>query len=405
VRTGLPSAALACLIALAGLFAPVRPAQALSRAPLSVPSPTASAWAWGWNSVGQVGQAATGGGDAPNPKTARVADLGDAVQVAGGEDHSLALRADGTVLAWGVNVSGQLGSGEVDGQAHSAPTQVRGLDHVRAIAAGPSSQHSLALRDDGTVWAWGSNQYGQIGDGSTEDASLPRRVHGLAGIAAVAAGADHSLALGADGSVWAWGRNDRGQLGNGGSAPSAEPVRVTGLPPVAAIAGGSGHNLALGADGSVWAWGENDFGQLGIGSRTPIGEGLHAPAAVPGLGNVQALAAGGGHTLALKGDGTVWAWGLNANGQLGDGSLVDEDRPLRVTGLVGVAAIAAGGGHSLALLKDGTVRAWGFNYFGQVGDGTTRDSLAPVEVRGLSQVRAVAGGSLHTLALVSPTAE
>lgn len=192
----------------------------------------------------------------------------------------------------------------------------------------------------------------------------------------VAAGDYHSLALKSDGTVWAWGYNVCGQLGDGTTTSKTTPVQVFGLTGITAIAGGGYHSLALKSDGTVWAWGDNGYGQLGDGTITQ----RIAPVQVYGLTGITTIAAGNCHSLALKSNGTVWAWGWNGYGQLGDGTTTDKITPVQVSCLTGITTIAAGGISSLALKSDGTVWAWGDNYFGQLGDGTRTDRKIPVTV-------------------------
>ncbi|MDQ0063086.1 RCC1 domain-containing protein, partial [Paenibacillus harenae] len=254
--------------------------------------------------------------------------------------------------------------------------------------------HTLALKQDGTVWAWGENILAQLGDGSTTNRSSPVQVTELDSVIAVAAGSAHSLALKSDGTVWAWGNNSNGQLGIGRTTlPSSSPVQVTNLSSVVAIASGSHHNFAIKSDGTVWAWGGNWNGQLGDGSTTE----RYTPVQVQGLSSVIDVTAGAYHSLAIKSDGTVWAWGNNDYGQDGvpggltlhDGtSLVTTYRhtPVQVQGLSSVIDVAAGYAHSLALNSDGTVLAWGFNGGGQLGDGSTTNRSSPVQVTELDSV-------------------
>ena len=181
---------------------------------------------------------------------------------------------------------------------------------VLQMAAGFS--HTLALKEDGTVWAWGKNEYGQCGNGTTSSTSLLTQVVGLTNVVYISAAYDYSLALKSDGTVWAWGYNCNGQLGDGSTTDRTTPVQVSGLTGITAIAGGSFHSLALKSDGTVWAWGNNVMGQLGnssfLFSKTTPGQ-------VSGLTGITAIAGGSLHSLALKSDGTVWAWGYNSNGR------------------------------------------------------------------------------------------
>lgn len=186
-----------------------------------------------------------------------------------------------------------------------------------------ASNHSLALTSDGTAWAWGANQDGQIGDGSVSDSATPLTVSGLSNVIAIASGGGHSLAVTSDGTVWSWGANASGQLGDGSNADSAVPQQIPDLHGITAVAAGDNHSLALDSDGKVWAWGENSSGQLGDGTTV----NRNAPVAVESLGNVVAIAAGKVHSMALTQDGTVWSWGGNYNGQLGDGTVANTTRP------------------------------------------------------------------------------
>jgi alpha-tubulin suppressor-like RCC1 family protein len=217
-------------------------------------------------------------------------------------------------------------------------------------------------------------------------------VPGLNGVRDVATGHYSSIALEADGTVWTWGLNNFGQLGNGTTTTSTVPVRVRGLTDVIRIAGARDHSLAVKADGTVWAWGDNQFGNLGNGTT----ENSAVPIRVKGLTNVKFIAGGRDHSLAIERDGTVWAWGWNRYGQLGDGTKTDRLAPVRVGGLPAAAVqVAAGANHSVARLANGTVWAWGQNSFGQVGDGTGAGPLAPVKVPGIANAINVGAGRLH----------
>jgi alpha-tubulin suppressor-like RCC1 family protein len=351
-----------------------------------------TAWAWGDNSRGQLGDGTT----RSRPGPGAVPGMGRMGAVAAGDHHSLAVRStDGTVWAWGSNSVGQLGDGTTENR--SAPVMVPAADGTLrlfgmvAVAAGDA--HSLALRQDGRVFAWGSNEFGQLGDGP-QPHRRPVLVRGLEGATAVAAGARHSLAL-RNGTVLAWGDNADGQLGDGTIVNRDRPVAVSGLGEVIAVAAGDAHSLALRQDGRVFTWGSNEFGQLGDGTT----DSRPQPEAVPQLSGVVAIAAGGSHSLAVRSDGAVWAWGDNRHGQLGDGTTVNRTGPEEVWDSSEVVAIAAGRHHSVAVLGDGAALAWGGNTHGQLGDGTTENRSAPVEVPASSGVTAIAAGGAHSLAL------
>jgi alpha-tubulin suppressor-like RCC1 family protein len=323
----------------------------------------------------------------------QVPGLSGVTAIAAGGGHTVALRQEGTVWAWGRNYYGQLGNGtDMDS---AAPVQVLGLSGVTAIAAG--SGHTVALRQGGAVWTWGNNSYGQLGDGTTGDRrTLPASVPGLIDVTAIAAGDNYSVALRQDGTLWAWGYNGRGQLGDGSVTTRLKPVQVLlGIIGVTALSTGINYTVALRYLGTVWGWGYNQYGQLGWGTGTY----KLRPVQISNLNSVTALAAGGNHTVTRREDGTVWAQGNNGYGQLGDGSTTQRLTPVRVTGLSGVTALAAGANHTVALRQDGTVWTWGWNSYGQLGDGSTTQRLTPVQVPGLSGVTALAAGYYHTVAL------
>ena len=308
-----------------------------------------------------------------------------------------------------------------------------------SVAAGQA--HSVALRNDGTVWAWGRNNYGQLGDNSMTNRSSPVRVVVstnptvyLTGVKAIAAGFEHTLALKSDGTVWAWGKNqNHGALGDGTTTNRFVPVQVVistsplvYLTDVKAIAAGYDHTLALKNDGTVWAWGYNGSGCLGDGTALDSHMDSFLPVQVVDstdhLTGVVAIAMREAHSVALKADGTVWAWGGNGSGQLGAGAILipnaERSSPGQVVGpegtpgqLTDVTAIAAGDNHTMAVKADGTMWVWGNNDQGQVGDGNVTctgcdDPSRPVQVADssglpahLTDVMTIAGGDSHTLAV------
>jgi alpha-tubulin suppressor-like RCC1 family protein/predicted small secreted protein len=311
--------------------------------------------------------------------------------IAAGGFHTLALKNDGTIWGWGLGYFGELGNGMNTNS--NIPIPINNVNNVTAIAAG--NLFSLALKNDGTVWSWGENEYGQLGNESNTNTNIPGLVYDLNGIIAIAAGSEYSLALKNDGTVWAWGQNDSGQLGNGSNIHSNIPVQVSGLNGVIAVTGGNGHGLALKNDGTVWAWGYNASGELGNGSNLSS----NIPVQVSGLSGVIAIAAGGYHSLALKNDGTVWAWGNNYEGELGNGSFTDSNIPVQVNSLNGVIEISAKNYNSQALKSDGTVWAWGADDYNQLGDGLNINRNLPVQVNSLSGVVALACGFRHGVVL------
>lgn len=374
-RRTVASAIQACGLAVALLLVLLVPV-----AEATVPSSSAVS-AWGRNVEGQLGD----GTSTDRSRAGTLPDLVDAVGVAAGAWHSLAVDGSGSVWTWGRDPLGTA----------SGPARVDGVSGVVAVAAG--NHHSLAVDDEGTVWAWGRNTLGQLGDGTLEDRAVPTAVPGLTGVVAIAGGAGHSLALDDQGRVWAWGSNDSGQLGDGTSTPRSLPVPVANLEGVTAIAAGALHSMALLHDGTARAWGDDWHGQLG----TSPGDSGPTPAPVQDLHGIVAIAAGNAHSLALLDRGIVRAWGDNRHGQLGDGTTMNRRPGNGVSWVYGVTRIAAGGNHSLAVLDDGTMRAWGANASGQLGDLTTQDRVRPLHVWGLAGVTAIAAGNAHSVALRS----
>ncbi|MEU3606448.1 hypothetical protein AB0E83_13500 [Streptomyces sp. NPDC035033] len=397
---------------------------------------------WGADNTGQLGNGNTD--DSPFP--VRTARSRRTISLDGGANHSVALRADGTVWAWGLNSDGQLGNGTNTSSTRpvqvcapgQAPPCAGVLTDVVAVASG--AFHNLALRADGSVVAWGDNDHGQLGDGTTTDRNTPVQVCAraqaapcsdfLTGITGLDGGSWHSLAVHADRTVSSWGLNSSGQLGDGsGDFQKSVPVQVALTGAAGSVAGGSGHSLALLTDGTVRGWGHNFFGQLGDGTAT----GTHTPVQVcaPGqtapcssfLTGVNQIAAGGDHSVALlslQSEQGVVGWGDNRKGQLGDGTFGHQQNPIPVRAcavgqaapcsgfLSGVFDIAAGGEHTLAVASDLTALGWGSSSNGQLGDGTTTDRNVPVQVcsgrrpspcaEPLTDVFTVAAGTSHSLA-------
>ena len=335
--------------------------------------------AWGANNAGQLGD----GSVLPRTDAVNVVGLNDVATFAVGGSHSIALRANGEVWTWGGNTFGQLGDGT--NNPRSTPLQVPGIGPARAAAANLFAlPRSSVVLIDGSVWSWGVNTHGQLGDGTVSNRLTPVRAGTLTEVVRLSAGLGHTLALRSDGSVWAWGDNRGGQLGNGTTAASLAPVAVPMPASIAAVAAGSSNSLALTSDGTVLAWGQNAAGEVGDGTRerrlAPVTVALPAPA--------MAIAAAGNHSIALLVDGRVFAWGWNADGQCGCGTAAEfETAPCQVVAPLpaDIVAIGAGNNHSLALAADGSVWGWGNNFFGQLNDGTAmNETNVPVQVRNVN---------------------
>ena len=314
----------------------------------------------------------------------RLLQLSGVVSLAAGTATEFALLADGTIWGVGKNDVGQLGDNSA--QYRSQPQQIPGISGVQAIATYTDSV--LALARDGTVWAWGRNDRGQLGDGTQKDRAVPARVIGLTNIIAIAAGDSSALALRDDGTVWIWGWT-AGAAGDGLNAGPNDPgynhlvpVQVHVLDQVVAISAGQTHYLALRKDGTLWTWGAGFNGENGIGAAGLV-EFVRLPMQIPALDHVVAISARGFRfSLALKSDGTVWAWGINNVGQLGASGITYSASPSQVPGLSDITAIAVGMQHILALRRDGTVLAWGANEGGQLGDSSLQYRSQPLPVAG-----------------------
>src|SRR4249919_1841539 len=326
--------------------------------------------------------------------------------IATGSYHTCARAANGTVRCWGDNSSAELGVGTTAPRA--APVQVSGLGGgIQAVAA--KGLYTCALTATGTVRCWGDNSRGQLGDGTTAQRRTPVAVTGLAStVRSIATGNLHTCALTTAGAVLCWGSNAYGQLGDGTTTQRLTPVPVAGLGSgVRSIAAGGDHTCAVTTAGAVFCWGDNIAGQLGDGTRAQ----RNMPVAVSGVSSgVQSIALGYYHSCALSTAGAVSCWGYNAVGALGDGSTGDanNDRltPVAAVGLgSGVREIAAGYEHSCAVTTAGAMLCWGWNVHGQLGDNTTTNRLTPVPVAGLSSgVQALAGGVYHTCAMTTADA-
>ena len=331
-----------------------------------------SLWTWGGtNGYGQIGNPLVALG-AYAIRPLQVGTETDWRAVAVGAEHMLAVKMDGTVWAWGRNNGRQLGLGSNTAD-QPVPVQVPGLTNVVALAAG--HLHSLALGTDGTLWAWGYSNYGQIGDGTTATHTSPVQIGTAGEWSAIAAHWDHSVARKADGTLWAWGFGEYGQLGQATETLThSSPVQVgTASDWDTAVAAGFHHSIALKADGTVRAWGSNGVGAVGDGTL----DNRLVPSVVAGLSGVVAVTGGGGHTLALGGDGRLWAWGRNDDGEIGDGTRTRRLTPVQVGSASNWRAVAAGGAHSIALDADGTLWAWGANWGLTLGDGATSCCQSP----------------------------
>jgi len=298
-------------------------------------------------------------------------------QVSAGGYHTMILLADGTLWACGHNDCGQLGDGTTTDT--NIPKQV--MSDVASVATGHF--HTMILKTDGTLWVCGYNEFGQLGDGTTTDTSTPKQV--MSGVSAVSAGDAHTLIVKTDGTLWACGNNKYGQLGDGNTTNVHTPKQV--MSGVATVSADLWHSMIIKKDGTLWACGSNYYGQLGIGTTT----NTRIPKQV--MSGVADVSAGTSHTMILKTDGTLWACGANEYGQLGDGGATSISTPKQV--LSGVYSMSAGVDYTMIIKTNGTLWACGHNDFGQLGDGTTNNRYAPKQV--MSDVSAVSARGKFTM--------
>jgi alpha-tubulin suppressor-like RCC1 family protein len=367
-------------------------------------------YTWGTNAFGTLGVGDFNAPSGPTPNHLSSISAGIASVVSGqSANDTLAVGTDGTLWGWGDNNEHEITPDAAFPQ-YAAPTQVPNISGVTAAAAG--NGFTLVLKSDGTVWAWGSDQFGQLGIGTTTAVSAtPTQVAFPAGVTikAIAAGSFHSLAVDTNGNLWGWGFNGAGELGNGLTTNSAVPVQASTPSGVTftAVAAGQSHSLGLASNGTVYAWGANGSGQLGLGSSTPA----LTPTAVSGVSGATSIAAG--QTFSVVGTSSgVYAFGDDFEGELGNGTSGGvSPAPVPVSGLAGVnvTAVAAGDNHALALGADGIIHAWGYDNDGQLGPnggangcGRFGDpcSTSAVVVTGVSGASGIAAGTQFSVATV-----
>ena len=339
-----------------------------------------SLWCWGSNGCGSLGVA---GAQLEAAPVAIPRDgLGPGVKsISIGWGTTCAVERSGAVVCWGSTLPSDVSSCP----EMPTPTPIAGLpSNISAIAVG--DDHACALSADESAWCWGTNTLGQLGDGTTVDRSTAAQVIGLtSGATAISAGGGDACAVKSDGSLWCWGWNNYGELGDGSGTTQTTPVPVTGMSSgVAGVSAGGSHTCAVKTDGSAWCWGYNGAGVLGDGSAEP---NSLVPVPVQLAVGAKAVAAGYSHTCAIATDGSVWCWGDNRAGQLGretdpcDANLCSNPIPTQVSGLPSqVVSITAAYLWTCALDRDGAVWCWGQNSGGQLGDGTRTTRSLPKRV-------------------------
>lgn len=291
-------------------------------------------------------------------------------QIAAGSAHSVAIKSDGTLWTWGSNNNGQLGIGNVATQSY-IPVQV-GVDNDWQSIVSVGGNTTYASKTDGTLWGWGS----YIGNGSWDDVYEPVNI-GLANQwLSMATGYGFTLGLKVDGTLWSWGSDGSGQLGNGSAGSSNVPAQVGSDNSWQTIAAGGSHAMGIKADGTLWVWGSNGGGQLGIGNYTT----KYSPFKLGTGTNWQKISGGETHTIASKTDGTAWGWGWGTSGQVGDGTNLTRTSPTAIGSSVNWSKIVCGSNSTIVLLNDGSIIGWGSNSQGVLGNGTFTNVSVPTPI-------------------------
>ncbi len=313
--------------------------------------------------------------------------------ISGGYYHTIAIKSDGTLWAWGRNNYGQLGDGTTVNK--SSPIQIGTDTNWVSISCG--QDYTIAIKSDGTLWAWGGNNYGQLGDGTAVDKHSPTQIGTDTSWTSISCGQGHTIAIKSDGTLWAWGLNNYGQLGDGTIVDKHSPIQIGTDTSWASISCGRYHTIAIKSDGTLWAWGWNYDGQLGDGTTGD----KHSPIQIGTDTDWVSISCGQGYTIAIKSDGTLWAWGNTGFGQLGDGTTVNKSSPIQIGTDTSWASISCGYFHTIAIKSDGTLWAWGWNYYGQLGDGTTVDKNSPIQIGTDTDWVSISCGRYHTIAIKS----
>jgi alpha-tubulin suppressor-like RCC1 family protein len=313
------------------------------------------------------------------------------IEIAAGVGHNLGIKSDGTLWAWGFNGGGLLGDGTTINRTY--PVQIGTDNNWSKVAVG--SSHNLALKKDGTLWSWGGNSFGQLGNGTTTDTNIPAQVGTANNWSQITASAYHSLAIKSNGTLWAWGWNPYGQLGDGTTIQKTTPVQIGTGTNWSQITTGGGFSLGLKNDGSRWGWGYNGYGNFGDGNNT----NSLIPVQCDTETNWSQISAGYLHGLGMKNDGTIWGWGDNNFGQLTTTPMNQSFSPIQIGTANNWTQISAEENHSLGIKSDGTLWGWGHNGYSQLGDGTTNNSAILVQIGTSTNWSQIFPGKYHSIGL------
>jgi alpha-tubulin suppressor-like RCC1 family protein len=355
----------------------------------------ASLFAWGFNTCGPLGD------NTAVSKSSPVQEITSSTNwclLGAGYFHTTAIKTDGSLWSWGFGACGRLGDNTTVNKS-SPVREITSSTDWRQVSGG--GKHTNAIKTDGSLWVWGNNNFGQLGDNTIVIKSSPvQEITSSTNWCQVSAGVDHSGAIKTDGSLWSWGNGVSGRIGDNTTVNKSSPVReITSSTNWCQMDNGNNHSNAVKTDGSLWAWGRNNYGQLGDNTTTDRSSPVQE---ITSSTNWCQVSTGFRHTTAIKTDGSLWSWGYNRYGRLGDNTTVTKSSPVReITSSTNWCQVSARAyAHTSAIKTDGSLWSWGYNYSGELGNNSTTNTSSPVrEASSRSYWCQVSVGLNHTTAL------
>ena len=331
-------------------------------------------------------------GNSKKSNTVPISIMVKTSNISTGSSYTLLIDSNGGLWAFGNNETGKLGDGTTTNK--TSPVQIKQGTKFTQVSAG--SNHSMAIDSEGNLWTWGYNSFGQLGDGTMTNRTSPVRIKQGTKFTQVSAGGLHSMAIDSEGNLWTWGCNFNGELGDGTTRYKASPIQIRGTK-FTKVSAGNSYSMAIDSEGNLWTWGYNDSGQLGDGTTT----NRTSPVQIKKGTKFTQVSAGNSHSIAIDSEGNLWAWGLNYYGELGDGTTTNKTSPVQVKQGTKFTQVSAGGLHSMAIDSEGNLWTWGYNNNGELGDGTTTQRTSPVQIKKGTKFTQVSAGSSHSMAIDS----